>query len=73
MVTSRAATSDAMKGATVAEPWKPRCPLCSRRTALVGGKLARHKDGTDWCLASRRTTLEATVLLAQKMARGGAK
>lgn len=45
----------------------PRCPVCSRRTALVRGRLVRHKEGAEWCPASGRTTLEATVILAKRM------
>lgn len=46
----------------------PRCPVCSRRTALVAGKLARHKSGEEWCPGSGRSTYEATIILAKCMA-----
>ena len=46
-----------------------RCPLCSRRTALVLGRLARHKDADGWCDGSRLTTYEATMVLAHRLAK----
>lgn len=51
---------------------RPRCPVCSRRTALVGsGKLAHHKNGVEWCKAGGLTTFEATILLAHLLPREG--
>ena len=47
---------------------KHRCPLCSRRTALVCGKLSRHKHEGKWCEASGITTYEATLVLARRLA-----
>jgi hypothetical protein len=46
---------------------KHRCPLCTRRVALVRGKLAKHKQHDDWCLASGCSTYEATLLLAHRI------
>jgi hypothetical protein len=47
---------------------KRRCPLCSRYTSLVAGKLARHRDTDGWCLASSCSTYEATLILARRIA-----
>jgi hypothetical protein len=48
---------------------RPRCPVCSRRVALVASKLARHQDGDgEACPGSGRTTFEATIILAKQMA-----
>lgn len=51
-----------------------RCPVCNRRVSLVGGRLARHKEAlfdAAQCEASGRTTFEATVILAKRMAQRG--
>lgn len=44
-----------------------RCPLCSRRTALVVGKLAYHPADGQRCRATGLTTYQATVILAKDM------
>jgi hypothetical protein len=46
-----------------------RCPVCSRRTALVIGRLARHKQHDEWCNGSGHSTFEATIILAKSMAK----
>jgi hypothetical protein len=48
-----------------------RCPLCSRRTEIVAGKLARHKADDEWCQGGGHTTFQATVILARAMASKG--
>jgi hypothetical protein len=46
---------------------RARCPLCSRRIALVLGRLARHKQHDDWCEGSHISTYEATLVLARRL------
>ena len=43
-----------------------RCPVCSRRTSLVCGRLARHKHEGDWCEGGGLSTFDATLVLASK-------
>lgn len=51
---------------------KHRCPVCSRRTAVVRGRLARHKHEREWCKGGGLSTFDATLVLALVLASKGA-